>query len=63
MEHFRILKHPLLQNIKKIEGKSEGGHFGDFFGKTNSHNAEKTERGPCSLAWYCMLQGKKEKPF
>ena len=24
---------------------------------------KKTERGPCSLARYCMIRGKKEKPF
>ena len=30
----------------------------NFFSKKQSHNAEKTERGPFSLARYCMLRGK-----
>ena len=28
-----------------------------------SHKAEKAERGPFSLSRYCMLPGKKGKPF
>ena len=54
---FRIFQHPLLENIKKLKG----GPFGEFFLK--SYNAEKTQRGPCSLSRYGMLRGKRGKTF
>ena len=48
----------LLQNSKKIEG----GRFGAFFSK-KVPQCQKTQRGPISLAQYCMLRGKKGKTF
>ena len=56
---LRFLTSILSQNIKQ----NEGGPFGDFFSKKTSHNAEKSERGPFSLARYCTLQEKKGKTF
>ena len=47
----------LSQNSKKI---AEGP-----FGEKNSKSRtmpKKTERGPFSIARYCMIRGKKEKP-
>ena len=48
--------------VSQIIEKIEGGPFGDFFQKM-SHKVKKTERGPFSLARYCMLRGKKENPL
>ena len=47
---------------RKPSNKREWGHFGEnFLSKKKSHYAEKTERGPFSVARYCMLRGKQEK--
>ena len=61
---FRIFKHPFHCKIYTFF-KIEGGLFGENFFLENlkkSHNAEKTERGPFSLAKYCYAE-KKEQPF
>ena len=49
----------LSQNSKKIEGDPSG----EKIRKKSRTMPKKTERGPFSLARYCMLRGKKEKPF
>ena len=41
----------------------KGGPFGGKKIEKKSHNEEKTERGPFSLARYCMIRGKKGKTF
>ena len=48
-------------NIKNVEV----GPFGEtvFFSKKSLATPKKLEGGPFSLAQYCMLRGKKEKPF
>ena len=46
-----------VANHQKIEGDPSG-----FFSKKGL-NAEKTERGPFSVARYCLLRGKKGKTF
>ena len=43
--------------------KIEGGPFGKFFLKKNSHNAEKTDRGDSLVSRYGMLRGKRAKTF
>ena len=42
----------MSQNIKKLKGDP----LGNFFSKKVT--AEKSERGPFSLSWNCMLRGK-----
>ena len=49
-------KSILSQNINKLKG-------GLMREEKKSHKAEKAERGPFSLSRYCMLPGKKGKPF
>ena len=55
---FRFFKHPLLQNIKKMEGS-----FRDFFSKKVSQCRNKLKGGPFSLSRYCMLRGKTRTTF
>ena len=44
-----------VSKLQKIEG--------ELLVEKNSHNAKKTERGPFSVARYCMIREKKEKLF
>ena len=41
----------------------KGGPFGYFFPKNVAQYRKKLKWGCCSLARYCMLRGKKGKPF
>ena len=50
----------LSQNIKKIERVTIWCLWKFFF---LFEHRKKTERGPLDLARYCLLRGKKEKPF
>ena len=54
--HFwGFLTSILLQNIKKLKGPFGGKK--DF--QKKSHNVKKIERGPFSLARYCLLRWKR----
>ena len=54
-----IFKQPLLQNIKKLKERP----FGENFFQKSLAMPKKLKGGSFSLARYCMLRGKKEKPF
>ena len=57
---WNFLTSFLSQNIKKLKGGPIGKK--GFFRKSPTM-PRKTGRGPFSVAWYCMLQEKKEKPL
>ena len=53
--HFGIFHHPFCrQTSKKLKEKNS---------KKKSQRRKKLKGGPFSLARYCMLRGKQEKPF
>ena len=52
-----------IHAVAKLQ-KYERGAFRDFFHEEKvSQCRKKLKRGPFSLVRYCMLRGKKEKPF
>ena len=58
---FGILQHPFC---RKTPIKEKEDPLGIISFKKMSHNAETNSNvGPFGLARYCMLRGKKEKPF
>ena len=54
---FRIFKHPLLQNIKKLKAAP----FVEKFFEKKSHNAEKTEREDPLVSPVLYVTRKKRK--
>ena len=65
VSHCRFCQHAICRKTSKtLKGSQNINPFGEkFFSRKKSHNAEKTERGPFSLARYCMLRGKRGKTF
>ena len=58
---FGVSQHPFCRKTSKIEGTL--WRKISIFAKKVSQCRKKLKGGPFGLARYCMLRGKKEKPF